>query len=109
VIDGWNQERRQRGEAEIHAGIGVHFGTAVLGDIGANRLEFAAIGTSVNVASRLEALTRPLSVRLVISDALRAQVLQEAGGAVTALDGFTRRPDQSVRGIEETMTIWTLG
>lgn len=109
VIDGWNRERRQRGEAEIHAGIGVHYGTAVLGDIGANRLEFAAIGTAVNVASRLEALTRSLSARLVISDALRARVLQEGGGAATALDGFTRRPDQSVRGIEESMTIWTLG
>ena len=109
VIDDWNLERRQRDEAEIHAGIGVHYGTAVLGDIGANRLEFAAIGTAVNVASRLEALTRPLSVRLAISDALRARVLHESGDAVPALDGFTRHPDQPIRGIEEPMTIWTYG
>lgn len=107
VIDGWNLERRQRGEPAICAGIGVHYGTAVLGDIGANRLEFAAIGTAVNVASRLEALTRPLSVRLAISDTLRARVLQEAGGAVPSLDGFTRHTDQRIRGIEEAMTIWT--
>jgi len=76
AIDRWNLERRRMGEPEIRAGIGVHYGTAVLGDIGANRLEFAVIGTAVNVASRLA--------------------------------GFSRHPDQTVRGIAETMTIWTL-
>ncbi len=107
VMDQWNQERRRAGEPEIRAGIGVHFGTAVLGDIGANRLEFAVIGNAVNVASRLEALTRTLSVRLVVSDALRARVLDE-GGPHALLDGLSRRTDQTVRGIEEKLTIWTL-
>ena len=58
VLDQWNAERRQAGEPEIHAGIGIHFGEAVQGDIGANRLEYAVIGTAVNIASRLEAMTR---------------------------------------------------
>ena len=108
VMAQWNRERRRRGEPEIRAGIGVHYGTAVLGDIGANRLEFAAIGTAVNVASRLEALTRPLSVQLVISDALRVRVLEETGREDGLLEGLARRPDQAVRGIEDKMTIWTL-
>ena len=109
VMDDWNLERRRMGEPEIRAGIGVHYGTAVLGDIGASRLEFAVIGTAVNVASRLEALSRPHAARLVISDALRARVLEETGGRDGRLTGFTRHPDQTVRGIAETMTIWTLG
>ena len=108
AMDRWNLERRRMGEPEIRAGIGVHYGTAVLGDIGANRLEFAVIGTAVNVASRLEALTRAFSARLVISEALRARVLDETGSADGRLAGFSRHPDQTVRGIAETMTIWTL-
>lgn len=108
VMDEWNLERRRMGEPPIRAGIGVHYGTAVLGDIGASRLEFAVIGTAVNVASRLEALSRPHSARLVISDALRARVLAETGSEDGRLAGFTRHPDQAVRGIAETMTIWTL-
>nr|WP_245513977.1 adenylate/guanylate cyclase domain-containing protein [Antarcticimicrobium luteum] len=108
VMDAWNVERRRMGEPEIRAGIGVHYGTAVLGDIGVNRLEFAVIGTSVNVASRLETLSRPLSARLVISDALRARVLEETEDPGDRLVGLTRRPDQTIRGIGEKMTIWTL-
>jgi len=112
VIDRWNLERRRMHEPEIHAGIGVHYGTAVLGDIGNDRLEFAVIGTAVNVASRLEALTRPLAARLAISDRLRARVLEETGGSAAAtsgaLDGLVRLEDQTVRGIEEKMTVWAL-
>ena len=112
AMDRWNQERRQLHEPEIHAGIGVHYGTAVLGDIGNNRLEFAVIGTAVNVASRLEALTRPLRARLVISADLRARVLAETGNRDgdpdAALAGLTRLEDQPVRGIEEKMTVWAL-
>ncbi len=101
----WNAERRLAGEPEIHFGIGLHYGTVVLGDIGANRLEFAVIGNTVNVSNRLEALTRSLKVRVVISDALRDQVLRES---TPALEGFERIPNQSIRGISEKLTIWTM-
>ncbi|MCP3429916.1 adenylate/guanylate cyclase domain-containing protein, partial [Opacimonas viscosa] len=56
----WNRDRRRRGEPEICAGIGIHYGETVLGDIGANRLEYAVIGTADNVAARLEEMTRRL-------------------------------------------------
>lgn len=109
VMDRWNDERRAAGEPEIHAGIGIHYGAAVLGDIGVNRLEFAVIGTAVNVSSRLEALSRPHGVRLVMSDALRNRVLRESGDRPDLLASFTRHTDQDIRGIDEAMTIWTLG
>lgn len=112
VIDRWNLDRRRLHEPEIRAGIGLHYGTAVLGDIGNDRLEFAVIGTAVNVASRLEALTRPLAARLAISDRLRARVLEETDGSAAApggtLDGLVRLEDQTVRGIEDKMTLWAL-
>jgi len=52
-----NRERRDRNEPPIQVSVGLHYGQVVLWDIGLNRLEFAVIGTTVNAASRLEALT----------------------------------------------------
>lgn len=108
VIDRWNLERRRAGEPEIKAGIGIHYGAAVLGDIGANRLEFAVIGDAVNVAAKLEAMTRVLDCRLVMSDALRQQVLAEDGAQSDLLSDFVSQKDQSVRGAEARMDLWTL-
>jgi len=108
AIEKWNAERRQDAEPEICAGIGLHYGSVVLGDIGANRLEFAVIGNTVNVSSRLEALTRKLNVRVVMSDDLRNQVVQESGEVATALDGFSRCPDQDIRGVDRKLTVWTM-
>ncbi|MCG7629775.1 adenylate/guanylate cyclase domain-containing protein [Epibacterium sp. MM17-32] len=107
VLEAWNAERKQAGEAEIRAGIGIHFGETVQGDIGANRLEYAVIGTAVNVASRLEAMTRNLSARIAMSDDLCQQVQREGGGA-ELLDGFICHPDQSIRGLDGPMSVWTL-
>ncbi|MDA7964579.1 adenylate/guanylate cyclase domain-containing protein [Ruegeria sp.] len=107
VIDRWNLDRRRAGEAEIHVGIGLHYGPVVLGDIGANRLEFAVIGDAVNVAAKLEALTRDFSARIVVSDAVRAQVAEESP-AEDAMAGFVAKSGQSVRGVEAPMDIWVL-
>ncbi|MGR3761443.1 adenylate/guanylate cyclase domain-containing protein [Roseobacteraceae bacterium NS-SX3] len=107
ALDQWNLSRRRMGEPEIQAGIGIHYGETVLGDIGANRLEYAVIGTAVNVAARLEKMTRRLRARIVVSDALRRQVLAEQAGPDLAA-GFAEHRDQEVRGLDEPMTVWAL-
>lgn len=101
----WNRERRRMGEPEIQAGIGIHFGETLLGDIGANRLEYAVIGTAVNVAARLEEMTRRLKTPIVMSDALRLQAqLEHPNSEIT--QGFECHPEQEVRGLDETMKVW---
>jgi len=107
ALDQWNRDRRRKGEVEIHVGIGIHFGETVLGDIGANRLEYAVIGTAVNVAARLEEMTRALQARIVMSDQLRLQIKAENVEFGLA-DGFTEKPGQEVRGLDQSMTLWTL-
>ena len=62
-------------------GVGVHTGEAVTGNVGApNRMQFTAIGDTVNTSARLEGLTKQLGVRVVISqavvDAIGAEHLQ---------------------------------
>ncbi len=108
VIDRWNLERRRLGEPEIHVGIGVHYGSVVLGDIGANRLEFAVIGDAVNVAAKLEAMTRDLNARIVISDALREQAMHEDPSTQQGMTGFALTEGQGVRGVATPMDIWVL-
>lgn len=95
-----NADRKADGLPAIDARFGLHFGTVVLGDIGANRLEFAVLGDTVNVASRLEAMTRALEVQAIVSDA----VVTAAGVS----DGFRRAPDQQVRGVAEPLAVWVL-
>ncbi|OED46043.1 guanylate cyclase [Rhodobacteraceae bacterium (ex Bugula neritina AB1)] len=104
----WNTERARRGLPEVRAGIGIHYGEALLGDIGANRLEYAVLGMAVNIASRLEKLTRPLAARIAVSEALADQVKAEQIG-LDLLAGSTRHPDQEVRGLDQPMTVlaWT--
>lgn len=107
-VEAWNRERQARGEEPIRVGIGLHFGKAVLGDIGSNRLEFAVIGGTVNVASRLEALTRPLDVSVVASDDLVARIREEPVECDGLLSDFERREAQQIRGVKRSVDIWTL-
>ncbi len=52
-------------------GVGLHLGPVVYGNIGApDRLDFTAIGTAVNVASRIEGLCRALAYPVLISEAV---------------------------------------
>jgi adenylate cyclase len=107
TVADFNRERERRGEMPIQAGFGLHYGSVVLGDIGAHRLEFAVIGATVNAASRLEALTRQLGCVLVASDALIAQVRAEIGEAEAGLARLVRQPAQLIRGIEQPIDVWT--
>lgn len=104
----WNATRVAAGEPEIRAGFGLHAGPVVLGDIGASRLEYAVIGTTVNIASRLEALSRPLQVRLVASDSLIERARAQSGAVNGDFEGLEMQSDQPIRGVNGTMKVWTL-
>ncbi len=67
----WNETREVEGLPPIGLSIGIHYGEVVLGDVGsARRLEFAVLGDAVNVASKLEAITRRFGATTAISETL---------------------------------------
>ena len=58
----------------IRFGIGVHAGLAITGDIGYERhARFTAIGDPVNVASRLQGLTKILGCEVLMSEEVYAR------------------------------------
>ena len=109
-IDQWNREREETGADPIKISIGVHYDRVVLGNIGsARRLEYAVLGDTVNVASRLEELTRTLGVRMVVSDDLVKAVRNDAAADDgNMLSGLSDGGPQSVRGRDEQIAVWTL-
>ena len=109
-IDLWNRERENAGEEPIKVSVGIHHGMVVLGDIGSERrLEYAVLGDTVNVACRLEELTRSLGVHMAMSDDLVIAVRYEPGTeAETLLSDFDNGGPHSVRGRKEPIVVWTL-
>jgi len=107
AADRWSDERKATGEAPIRVSFGLHYGPVVLGDIGVTCLEFAVIGSTVNVASRLEALTRALDCALVASDDLVKRAKAELGSADAAFQPLTTQAPQTIRGLEHPIAVWT--
>jgi adenylate cyclase len=109
-VERWNAKRRARNAAQIQVGIGVHYGEVVVGNIGdARRLEFAVIGDVVNVASRLERLTRERGVPLIASADVIDAVRHENGGTPDLVGRFTPEPELTVRGRRQPVAIWVMG
>ena len=106
AVDALNKIRLQAGRPALQASFGLHYGPAVLGDIGAHRLEFAVIGNTVNVASRLEGLSRSLGSPLVASDDIVQKARKTTRYCDQRFNDLVEQPAQRIRGVEHPVVLW---
>ena len=93
------EERVQRGLAPIRIGIGLHHGPAVVGNIGsAERMQYTAIGDTVNIAARLVSRAEP--GQILVSEAM----YKAAGGS----DLFHDLGQVSVKGRDAQVRVYSV-
>jgi PAS domain S-box-containing protein len=103
----WNQRREAKGERRIRIGVGLHFGQATLGDVGTEqRFELTVVGDTINIASRIEQLSRLVRTAVVASDDLIQQAIAECGQE--AVQDFRDLGAHRVRGRQALIRLWGL-
>jgi adenylate cyclase len=101
AVEKLNADLAATGRAPIQIGIGIHSGLAIVGSIGSpQRLEFTAIGNTVNIASRMQGLTKTAGRPLLVTAAVR----DRSGD----LFNFEELAPQEVRGIDGRLSIFAV-
>ncbi|WP_426123808.1 adenylate/guanylate cyclase domain-containing protein [Pararhizobium sp. PWRC1-1] len=94
-----NEENVQKGHQPLGYGIGVHVGDVMYGNIGSrSRLDFTVIGPTVNIASRLESLTKEIKRPVLLS-----QAFVEMAGCQTKLENLG---SHMLRGLSEPIGVF---
>jgi adenylate cyclase len=100
-IEGVNAAIASEGHSPLALGIGIHTGLAIVGSIGApQRMEYTAIGDTVNVASRVEAMTKEVSRPLLLTASTFAKL-----GRIEGLDEL---PPVCLRGKSEFAKLFAM-
>ena len=108
-IKTWNVERAKSAHFPVKLGIGVHYGQVIVGNIGhAQRLEYTVLGDTVNVANRLERLTRQTDSLLMVSDILVRAVQSQGCDPTTIVRGLEPDSARHVRGRHQPVAVWSL-
>jgi adenylate cyclase len=110
-----NEDWKARGMLELAFGIGINHGEVIVGNLGSSeKMELTVIGDSVNLASRLEGLTKKYHVDLLLGGEmarlvgetyiLRTVALIQVKGKTKAVDTFTVMGDGAAQTV--SMPVW---
>jgi adenylate cyclase len=97
----YNEELAREGLPPLALGIGIHRGPGLSGMIGSReRREYGFVGRTVNLAARVQTLTRTHGVPILVTEAVRS----ELGDAFK----LQPMPPEHVKGIDEPVTTWAV-
>jgi adenylate cyclase len=97
----YNAELAAEGLPPLAIGVGIDRGSGIVGLFGArDRLEYSFIGRTVNLAARVEALTRTHQVDILVTEAVRAEL--DSGFSLAEM------PAETVKGIAEPVVTYAV-
>jgi len=94
--------RQILGEGRLAIGIGVHYGSVLMGNIGSDKkMDFTIIGSTVNIASRLESMNKRLHTRLLVTEEAYMR-MKDTQADLECIGNY------AIRGIDGELSIYTL-
>lgn len=101
-----NKEFKRKGWPSLQHGIGVHTGEAIAANIGSpDRLSYLLIGDTINLASRLQTLTKEVGTEMIISSSTYDLILQSELYNIK----LSKLPSMRLKGKTQPVDIYALG
>jgi two-component system sensor histidine kinase ChiS len=86
-LEAFNAERAGQGEPAVHIGVGIHTGSLMLGTVGARqRMDTTVISDAVNLAARVENLTKTYRLPLIVTGDTRDALSDPAAVSLRCID-----------------------
>ncbi|MGQ4647973.1 adenylate/guanylate cyclase domain-containing protein [Lyngbya aestuarii] len=100
----FNEERQSKNQPIIKIGIGIHYGEVVMGTIGfTSRIESTVIGDAVNVAARVEGLTRIYDCGILVTEPVVSMLKEREAFHLRLVDDYVK-----VKGKKDSVAIYEL-